>query len=356
MTMAAPVQLDLSLHLQHVLGGIDLRPVVVVADVEDLDRCHLARELLEWGLEIDWPRAPDDEPLLAGDGGRSALGQSGLPFQQCGRGAGMDDERPPTESIGTTAPLRGWYMFALLVMLVCRGASLDGSGPSGCRRAPSCSSRTLAHRPALGPALQTVHGTSPAFKPPWSLRDTLAAGGSCMLAPGRCHDEGHRDQHRRARGILLGGSARADAQSSPARGARGRRVPDGGGVPIDDVADPREPRHRRPPRAARRGRQPHPEPPDGAGGGPDRRSDPRRVGPPARAHDLRSRARGRSQDCGGRLARHAQRDVARLEPSVLQGPARVRVPDRAPTSGPSSARSAFPWTARGNGRSSRSGS
>ena len=213
----------------------------------------------------------------------------------------------------------------------------------------------LAHRPAsawrsrryMGRVLPSSrHGRS---------RGTLAASGSCMLAPGRCHDEGHRDQHRRLRGILLGGSARADAQPSPARGARGRRVPDGGGVPIDDVADPREPRHRRPPRATRRGRQPHPEPADGPGGGPDRRSDPRRAAL-LRVPTIYDRA----HDAGLKTAAvdwPATRHATSLDWNLpFFKDQRVFESQTAPASGPSSARSASPWTARANGRSSRSGS
>ena len=138
-----------------------------------------------------------------------------------------------------------------------------------------------------------------------------------------------RDQHRRVRGVLLERSA---ARLPTLRGLAERgavAAAHGDGLSQHDVADAREPHDRRQPERARRGRATTSSTADAR----PRRISPaiRSTTPPtccARRPSTTSRTR-RAAHGGRRLARHAQRAHARLQPAVLQGPARVRDADGA---------------------------
>ena len=95
------------------------------------------------------------------------------------------------------------------------------------------------------------------------------------------------------------------------------------------MADPREPRDRGEPARSRRRGQSRPEPPHGRARGPHGRSGVRRPRSAPRADGLRPRPRRRPAHGRHRLAGDAQREDARLQPPLLQGPARLRDSDGA---------------------------
>ena len=90
----------LAVHFEHELGWVHLRAVVVVADEERLVRRDRAREVIEPRLEVEGPRAPDDQLLLARYGRRGRLRQHGHPAAQEGcRRPHVDDEAPPGHAV-----------------------------------------------------------------------------------------------------------------------------------------------------------------------------------------------------------------------------------------------------------------
>src|SRR6266849_5155871 len=90
----------LAVHLEHVLGGVHLRPVVVVPDEEEIGWRDLRGELPERSLEVDGAGAPYDELFLAGYRRRRSLcGSREGASEKRGRGAHVDHESATRDAI-----------------------------------------------------------------------------------------------------------------------------------------------------------------------------------------------------------------------------------------------------------------
>ena len=94
--------LDLAIHGEDVRRRVDDRAVVVVPDEEDLGGRDVGGQLPERRLQVDGPRAPDDQLFLARHRGRrlSVRGQPGA--EQRRRGSDLDDERAPGDGLPST--------------------------------------------------------------------------------------------------------------------------------------------------------------------------------------------------------------------------------------------------------------
>ena len=93
--------LDLPVDREHAGRRVDDRPVVVVPDEEEVGRRDVGGQLPERRLEVDGPRAPDDQLVLPGDrarrGGRRLAPGGQASAQERRRGADLDDEGAPGE-------------------------------------------------------------------------------------------------------------------------------------------------------------------------------------------------------------------------------------------------------------------
>ena len=160
----------LPVHLEGVLGGVDLRPVVVVPDEEELGRRDVRAQLSERSLEIDGAGTPHDQLFLAGHGRRRGLrGNRNGAAEKRGRCSHVDHERATCDAIVHERLPTAWPLRHLVDCLV----YLDRPGQRSPRLYRLTGEQATPRRPFDGRGRARAR---PACRAPGGARRARSAG------------------------------------------------------------------------------------------------------------------------------------------------------------------------------------